>query len=203
MGDQQYTLRVLFEMLGVADSLEFVQEHDLHRAVVPGRHDVILPADWAGAVDALEDAFPGNRARVERFFALARDVTFWCVAALRKMPADGIDPHWRSVGIRELQYSPAGELVLPLASLATMVAAIRYIADGHSSVLFATLAGFSLMLLAGRREPKTGLAGRQAKARIAIRAVVLLVLGTVMAMESRCAARPGPGRSHRGAARYP
>ncbi|GHE29632.1 hypothetical protein GCM10017771_45570 [Streptomyces capitiformicae] len=39
------------------------------------------------------------------------------------------------------------------------------------------------MLLAGRREPKTGLAGRQAKARIAIRAVVLLVLGTVMAME--------------------
>jgi uncharacterized membrane protein YeiB len=55
--------------------------------------------------------------------------------------------------------------------------------DGHSSVLFATLAGFSLMLLAGRREPKTGLAGRQARARIAIRAVVLLALGTVMAME--------------------
>ncbi|MFI1354484.1 hypothetical protein ACH4TV_13005 [Streptomyces sp. NPDC020898] len=34
-----------------------------------------LPADRARAVDALEDAFPGNRARVERFFALARDVT--------------------------------------------------------------------------------------------------------------------------------
>ncbi|MEU7662902.1 DUF418 domain-containing protein [Streptomyces lincolnensis] len=60
---------------------------------------------------------------------------------------------------------------------------IRYLSDGHSSVLFATLAGFSLMLLAGRREPKTGLAGRQAKARIAIRAVVLLALGTAMAME--------------------
>ncbi|UWM50692.1 DUF418 domain-containing protein [Streptomyces carpaticus] len=60
---------------------------------------------------------------------------------------------------------------------------VRYLADGHSSVLFATLAGFSLMLIAGRREPKTGLAGRQAKARIAIRAVVLLVLGTVLAME--------------------
>lgn len=55
--------------------------------------------------------------------------------------------------------------------------------DGHSSVLFATLAGFSLVLIAGRREPKTGLAGRQAKARIAIRAVILLALGTVMAME--------------------
>ncbi|MGO4429384.1 hypothetical protein AB4Z54_64285, partial [Streptomyces sp. MCAF7] len=36
---------------------------------------------------------------------------------------------------------------------------------------------------AGRREPKTGLAGRQAKARLAIRAVVLLALGTAMAME--------------------
>lgn len=60
---------------------------------------------------------------------------------------------------------------------------VRYLADGHSSVLFATLAGFSLMLLAGRYEPKTGLAGRQARARIAIRAVVLLALGTVMAME--------------------
>ncbi|MGW1951481.1 DUF418 domain-containing protein [Streptomyces sp. NPDC001920] len=71
----------------------------------------------------------------------------------------------------------------PLSATSGVASWIRYIADGHSSVLFATLAGFSLMLLAGRREPKTGLAGRQAKARIAIRAVVLLALGTVMAME--------------------
>ncbi|MDC2948022.1 DUF418 domain-containing protein [Streptomyces heilongjiangensis] len=71
----------------------------------------------------------------------------------------------------------------PLSATHGVAGWIRYIADGHSSVLFATLAGFSLMLLAGRREPKTGLAGRQAKARIAIRAVILLALGTVMAME--------------------
>jgi uncharacterized membrane protein YeiB len=57
---------------------------------------------------------------------------------------------------------------------------VRHLTEGRSSALFATLAGFSLMLIAGRLEPKTGLAGRQAKARIAIRAVVLLVLGTVM-----------------------
>ena len=57
------------------------------------------------------------------------------------------------------------------------------LAEGRSSALFATLAGFSLMLIAGRLEPKTGLAGRQAKARIAIRAVILLALGTVLAME--------------------
>ncbi|WP_234439854.1 heparan-alpha-glucosaminide N-acetyltransferase domain-containing protein [Streptomyces bicolor] len=71
----------------------------------------------------------------------------------------------------------------PLSATSGVASWIRYISDGHSSVLFATLAGFSLMLLAGRREPKTGLAGRQAKARIAIRAVILLALGTAMAME--------------------
>ncbi|WP_369228588.1 DUF418 domain-containing protein (plasmid) [Streptomyces sp. R39] len=71
----------------------------------------------------------------------------------------------------------------PLSATHGVASWIRYIADGHSSVLFAILAGFSLMLIAGRLEPKTGLAGRQAKARIAIRAVVLLALGTVMAME--------------------
>ncbi|MFG2576347.1 DUF418 domain-containing protein [Streptomyces sp. NPDC048481] len=71
----------------------------------------------------------------------------------------------------------------PLSATTGVASWIRYMADGHSSVLFATLAGFSLMLLAGRREPKTGLAGRQAKARIAIRAVILLALGTAMATE--------------------
>ncbi|HET6706272.1 DUF418 domain-containing protein [Amycolatopsis sp.] len=71
----------------------------------------------------------------------------------------------------------------PSASAVDGVGAwVRGLAEGRSSALFATLAGFSLMLIAGRLEPKTGLAGRQAKARIAIRAVVLLALGTVMAM---------------------
>ncbi|MER6421491.1 DUF418 domain-containing protein [Streptomyces sp. NPDC001137] len=71
----------------------------------------------------------------------------------------------------------------PLSATHGVGSWVRYIADGHSSVLFATLAGFSLMLIAGRFEPKSGPAGRQAKARIAIRAVILLALGTVMAME--------------------
>ncbi|QZZ25004.1 MULTISPECIES: DUF418 domain-containing protein [unclassified Streptomyces] len=60
---------------------------------------------------------------------------------------------------------------------------VYFLAEGRASALFATLAGFSLMLIAGRLEPKTGLAGRQAKARIAIRAVILLALGTVLAVE--------------------
>jgi uncharacterized membrane protein YeiB len=70
----------------------------------------------------------------------------------------------------------------PLSATTGVAGWIRYLADGRSSILFAILAGFSLALIAGRREPKTGLAGRQAKARIAIRAVVLLAVGTAMAM---------------------
>ncbi len=57
-----------------------------------------------------------------------------------------------------------------------------WLASGRASALFATLAGFSLVLIAGRLEPKTGLAGRQARARIVIRAVILLVVGTALAM---------------------
>ncbi|MEI5102532.1 DUF418 domain-containing protein [Streptomyces sp. PmtG] len=56
------------------------------------------------------------------------------------------------------------------------------LAHGRSSALFAFLAGFSLALMTGRRVPKTGRAGRQAVAKVVIRAVVLLALGTALTM---------------------
>ncbi|MET8680791.1 DUF418 domain-containing protein [Streptomyces sp. NPDC004647] len=56
------------------------------------------------------------------------------------------------------------------------------LAHGRSSALFAFLAGFSIMLITGRRAPKTGRAGRQAVAKVVIRAVILLALGTVLTM---------------------
>ncbi|GHE04424.1 membrane protein [Streptomyces alanosinicus] len=56
------------------------------------------------------------------------------------------------------------------------------LAHGRSSALFAFLAGFSVMLITGRRTPKTGLAGRQAVAKVVIRALVLLVVGTALTM---------------------
>ncbi|MEV8644060.1 DUF418 domain-containing protein [Mesorhizobium ciceri] len=52
---------------------------------------------------------------------------------------------------------------------------------GRSSVLFAVLTGFSLILIAGRNPPKSALAGRQAIAKIAIRALILLALGEILA----------------------
>ncbi|WP_234046570.1 DUF418 domain-containing protein [Streptomyces adelaidensis] len=51
------------------------------------------------------------------------------------------------------------------------------LARGRSSALFALLAGFTLVLITGRPEPRTGRAGRQAVARMVIRSVVLIVLG--------------------------
>jgi hypothetical protein len=56
------------------------------------------------------------------------------------------------------------------------------LAQGRSSALFAVLAGFAVALITGRRTPKTGLAGRQAVAKVIIRAVILLALGTVLTM---------------------
>ncbi|MFE3328352.1 DUF418 domain-containing protein [Streptomyces sp. NPDC059176] len=55
------------------------------------------------------------------------------------------------------------------------------VARGRSSALFALLAGFTLVLLTGRPEPRTGRAGRQAVGRVLIRAAVLIGLGYVLA----------------------
>ncbi|GAA0698891.1 heparan-alpha-glucosaminide N-acetyltransferase domain-containing protein [Kitasatospora atroaurantiaca] len=59
------------------------------------------------------------------------------------------------------------------------VGAAMQLAHGRASALFALLAGLALVLIAGRR-PKAGRDGRQALARIVIRAVVLLAMGLAL-----------------------
>ncbi|MFI1467207.1 DUF418 domain-containing protein [Streptomyces wuyuanensis] len=56
------------------------------------------------------------------------------------------------------------------------------VARGRSSALFALLAGFTLVLLTGRPEPRTGHSGRQAVGRVLIRAVVLMALGYALVL---------------------
>ncbi|WP_232852110.1 DUF418 domain-containing protein [Nocardia acididurans] len=51
---------------------------------------------------------------------------------------------------------------------------------GRSSALFAFLAGFSIILIVGRRTPKTGRSGRQAVVKVLVRAAILLALGTAL-----------------------
>lgn len=90
----------LFRQLGIADTLEFIEERELYRAVVPGQFDVTVPADWDGAIDALAAEFPGNRDRAAKFFELVKQVTFWQIAAMRGMPVDQIDPLLFKYGLR-------------------------------------------------------------------------------------------------------
>ncbi|MEU5320772.1 DUF418 domain-containing protein [Streptomyces sp. NPDC021056] len=63
-----------------------------------------------------------------------------------------------------------------------VVGYLMELAQGRSSALFAVLAGFSVALITGRRTPKTGLAGRQAVAKVIIRAVILMALGTALTL---------------------
>ncbi|TDD76648.1 DUF418 domain-containing protein [Actinomadura rubrisoli] len=53
---------------------------------------------------------------------------------------------------------------------------------GRSMALFALLGGVTLVIIGGRATPKTGWPGRQAAAKIVIRAAILLALGTALTM---------------------
>lgn len=63
-----------------------------------------------------------------------------------------------------------------------VIGSLMELAQGRSSALFAVLAGFAVALITGRRTPKTGPAGRQAVAKVIIRAVILLALGTALTL---------------------
>lgn len=68
----------------------------------------------------------------------------------------------------------------PLPSNGGVIGFVMELTHGRSSALFAFLAGFSIVLITGRRVPKTGLDRRQAVARVLIRAGILLVVGTAL-----------------------
>ncbi|WMD06768.1 DUF418 domain-containing protein [Streptomyces sp. FXY-T5] len=70
----------------------------------------------------------------------------------------------------------------PAPAQGGVIGFLMELAQGRSSALFAVLAGFAVALITGRRTPKTGLAGRQAVAKVLIRAVILLALGTALTM---------------------
>lgn len=67
----------------------------------------------------------------------------------------------------------------PDPSQGGVIGFLMELASGRSSALFAFLAGFAVVLITGRT-PKTGRAGRQAVAKVVIRAVILLALGSAL-----------------------
>ncbi|AEG58233.1 DUF418 domain-containing protein [Sinorhizobium meliloti] len=81
----------------------------------------------------------------------------------------------------------------PIPDDVGLVGNLMGLADGRSSALFAVLAGFSIILITGRKAPKSGEAGRQAVARVAIRALVLLAIGSILTcLGTRVAVILGP-----------
>ena len=62
-------LRGLLQDLGVLDKLAFVEMKHLYRILADGL-DLVLPADRAGAVRALQERFPDERQAIEAFFEL-------------------------------------------------------------------------------------------------------------------------------------
>ena len=103
-----------------------------------------------------------------------------------KAPASGRVPVGRRMGVdlaRGLAvFGMYAAHVGPDPSQGGITGHLMELAHGRASALFAFLAGFSIMLITGRRIPKTGRAGRQAVAKVVIRALVLLVLGTALTM---------------------
>lgn len=72
---QPFIMRQLFSDLGVLDKVEFVQEHELYRLVIPGQLDTTLPASWKGMMRMLQDDYPAEREAIERFFDMASKLT--------------------------------------------------------------------------------------------------------------------------------
>lgn len=66
----------------------------------------------------------------------------------------------------------------PSADDGTVVGSVMALAQGRSSILFATLAGVSLALMSGDRD--IGASSRVAAQKIAVRAVLILALGTAL-----------------------
>lgn len=63
-------LQAVLRSLGVVEKIEFVRMADLYRIMVPGRMDLVLPADKTGVIETLQNRFPAERENISRFFDL-------------------------------------------------------------------------------------------------------------------------------------
>jgi len=73
--ERPFIMRQLFADLGVLDKVEFVQEHELYRLVIPGDVDTTLPASWTGLMRQLQRDYPEEKDNLARFFDMASKLT--------------------------------------------------------------------------------------------------------------------------------
>ncbi|MEW1547309.1 phytoene desaturase family protein [Streptomyces tsukubensis] len=74
-------LRQVLDEMDVTRRVEFIEDDQLYRTVVPGVLDVTLPADWQGITEVLDSHYPGQRAALTAFLELVRDVGLWQLTA--------------------------------------------------------------------------------------------------------------------------
>jgi phytoene desaturase len=82
--DRPFIMRKVFASLGVMDKVEFVQESELYRIVVPGEIDYTLPASWSGLRKKLQADFPSESDSLERFMKLCEKITLESFMMLSK-----------------------------------------------------------------------------------------------------------------------
>ncbi|MEN3584852.1 NAD(P)/FAD-dependent oxidoreductase [Streptomyces sp. ZYX-F-203] len=74
-------LKAVLDDLDVTRRLEWLEDGDLCRTVVPGEVDVVLPHDWKAMADVLDGIAPGNRRAIERFLRIVRETGLWQLTA--------------------------------------------------------------------------------------------------------------------------
>ncbi len=68
--DSPFVLRNVFADLGVLDRVEFIEEHELYRLVIPGKLDITLPASVKGVAKTLKEEFPKEEKAIDDFLHL-------------------------------------------------------------------------------------------------------------------------------------
>ena len=61
-------VRGVLSDLGVVDKIEFIQQKNLYRIVVPGKIDINLKAERAAAEETLMEKFPAEKEGIKKFF---------------------------------------------------------------------------------------------------------------------------------------
>ena len=70
-------LRGVLNELGVVEKIEFIQQKNLYRIVVPGEMDINLKAERAAAQETLMEKFPSEKEGIKKFFDLQTTVRFF------------------------------------------------------------------------------------------------------------------------------
>jgi len=70
-----FIVRRMFQDLGIFEMIDLVQEKELYRVALPGRIDMVLPADWNELKEHIKQQFPDEKDAIDRFFTVSEAVT--------------------------------------------------------------------------------------------------------------------------------